>query len=645
MTYLTNRLVWLLVVLAGSPVLSARAAVLVVEQEPAVRPAEVNTAAAVEAQVERVDPPGRAEDPPPKDFLTKDGALPSFAILTSGGPVTCRMVVLVDGRPYPAAREDLGRELLASFDTNADGRVEWKEAAASPRFLPGRFSFRFDERGLKTARLDHYASYFRRRYDTNGNGLLDAGELGEIIAFCYGAASFQMQANAMSGLRQVPERDLLDTNRDRILSAQEIREAGNRLASRDKNGNELVELGELALPNSASPMPAYLPLALPLAYSPESPLTTWIVQRRYLAAQRAVQEAARKLKEMKDKKEPPKAEMAPPPTAEEIAAKTYDPAASFWTDFHTALCEHYGRDGNLTPDHLPLVRGLAVRLDANSNGRIDADEVAALATMAPQLVLEARVVTGEKGSVSFALVSLDAELGTPQRVATSFGGTLNLNLRGAQLRFGATHRYHQPGVQATATVTRFDANKNGRIERTEMRASDDEPVWLFDQWDANRDGQVTAAEIAEIDEQRFTPPAIALGVTDQPYPLFHALDVTGDQRLSQRELRRASERLLDFDFDRDGEVTEAETPSAMNVHLLFTTEAKGAMTLRGQFGVFNGSGTGGEAAPSGPDWFIRMDRNGDGDVSRREFFGTREQFERLDADRDGFIDPGEAAAK
>jgi hypothetical protein len=39
-----------------------------------------------------------------------------------------------------------------------------------------------------------------------------------------------------------------------------------------------------------------------------------------------------------------------------------------------------------------------------------------------------------------------------------------------------------------------------------------------------------------------------------------------------------------------------------------------------------------------------MDRNRDGDVSRREFLGTREQFERLDRDHDGLIGPGEADA-
>ncbi len=43
-----------------------------------------------------------------------------------------------------------------------------------------------------------------------------------------------------------------------------------------------------------------------------------------------------------------------------------------------------------------------------------------------------------------------------------------------------------------------------------------------------------------------------------------------------------------------------------------------------------------------PDWFHKMDRNHDGDVSRREFLGPRDQFDRLDRDKDGLIDADEA---
>jgi len=39
-----------------------------------------------------------------------------------------------------------------------------------------------------------------------------------------------------------------------------------------------------------------------------------------------------------------------------------------------------------------------------------------------------------------------------------------------------------------------------------------------------------------------------------------------------------------------------------------------------------------------------MDRNGDGDISPREFIGSAEEFRKLDLDGDGFISVAEAKA-
>ena len=44
----------------------------------------------------------------------------------------------------------------------------------------------------------------------------------------------------------------------------------------------------------------------------------------------------------------------------------------------------------------------------------------------------------------------------------------------------------------------------------------------------------------------------------------------------------------------------------------------------------------------GPLWFRKMDRNGDGDVSRKEWLGTEEDFRKIDTDGDGLISAAEA---
>jgi len=39
-----------------------------------------------------------------------------------------------------------------------------------------------------------------------------------------------------------------------------------------------------------------------------------------------------------------------------------------------------------------------------------------------------------------------------------------------------------------------------------------------------------------------------------------------------------------------------------------------------------------------------MDKNGDGDITLREFLGTKEKFQELDTNKDGFIELKEAEA-
>ena len=45
-----------------------------------------------------------------------------------------------------------------------------------------------------------------------------------------------------------------------------------------------------------------------------------------------------------------------------------------------------------------------------------------------------------------------------------------------------------------------------------------------------------------------------------------------------------------------------------------------------------------------PRWFTLMDTSGDGVISAREFLGEQEQFEKLDANKDGFLDALEVKA-
>ncbi len=53
----------------------------------------------------------------------------------------------------------------------------------------------------------------------------------------------------------------------------------------------------------------------------------------------------------------------------------------------------------------------------------------------------------------------------------------------------------------------------------------------------------------------------------------------------------------------------------------------------------------GKPVRGGPEWFLAMDRNGDGDVSAREFTGPADVFDKLDLDKDGLLSRGRGRGK
>ena len=110
-----------------------------------------------------------------------------------------------------------------------------------------------------------------------------------------------------------------------------------------------------------------------------------------------------------------------------------------------------------------------------------------------------------------------------------------------------------------------------------------------------------------------------------------------DRRISRRELAHAFESLQQFDLNGDGAITAVELAGRF----------QGVLQL-GKPVLFRNQGMRGNAtAPianrpsAGPDWFRKMDRNRDGDVSPREFLGPLAAFKKLDTDGDGKISQAE----
>src|SRR5262249_24905956 len=157
--------------------------------------------------------------------------------------------------------------------------------------------------------------------------------------------------------------------------------------------------------------------------------------------------------------------------------------------------------------------------------------------------------------------------------------------------------------------------------------------------DRDGDGKIYLKELLEFGDRQADAARRRLVLTtdDQGRAIFGILDTDRDRRLGAREAMRTVDRAMTWDRDGDGPGSRDQIPYP----LLAPSARGGPPGRRGEARAPPAAAVGSRAplpptAPSaGPDWFRKMDSNQDGDVSRREFLGPRDQFDRLDRDKDG----------
>jgi len=227
---------------------------------------------------------------------------------------------------------------------------------------------------------------------------------------------------------------------------------------------------------------------------------------------------------------------------------------------------------------------------------------------------------------------------------------------------------------AAAALARFDRNGNGQFDADELTALRTSPADLsltiaFDSKQPQKSRLAltgTTAELAEavshatIDHLGITlsitglavnfqavqmgpsethSDQISIGAVDDGYPLLPDLDPNDDGRLTVRELRSVPGRLSKFDRNHDGTLTSDETRAPIRVCF-----GLGPIVHRELAGIRSVHRPPATAGLAGPEWFTRMDRNKDQDLTRSEFPGTDEQFAAIDADGDELISADEALA-
>jgi Ca2+-binding EF-hand superfamily protein len=559
-----------------------------------------------------------------------------FVFLAEARPVLIGLHVHLNGKPVEAAWHDFVKHVFTSLDLNGDGVLSREEAERIPavdQILSGGLGRAFGGLGKGAAAKGSDKSLVEE-IDTNKDGKVSLAELAAYYRK-HGLTPLQYQPDSaaggpkgalaiLGGGRPEPKVEeiaesifaLLDTNHDGKLTREELAAAPTVLMQRDENDDEMLTAAELT-PNVKGGNNNMIAMAMAAgmggAASPKPPKMIVPIT----VPGEVPSNLVRRLQESYG------------PAVDEIDEK------------------------KLSRADLGLDDDTFARLDTNRDGVLDAAELAAFAKRRPDAELVLRV--GQVGSGHQAVTAggappvLAGKLEIRPDVARLDMGRTRVDLRTT----GSYQTDRLSGIlrqQLLAQFRQADKDNNGYLDEKEARAS---RVFasLYRAIDRDRDGKIYENEVvAYLDEmvelqRRAQSACVSVVLTNQSRGLFDLLDVDRDGRLSVRELRGAVKLLDQLDKQHKGYLTKTDLPYSYQLTLRRGPATSGAIgNAAAVFDLYRTTdgADGGPELTAGPMWFRKMDRNRDGDVSRREFLGTDEQFRQIDTDGDGLISAAEA---
>lgn len=306
-------------------------------------------------------------------------------------------------------------------------------------------------------------------------------------------------------------------------------------------------------------------------------------------------------------------------------------------------------DSKLSRNELAIPPHAFDEADANGDGSLSLEELRRyLERVPPDVALDVALPSGDSGTAAIRIGS-DQALREGVEVRELGGGGVEVAIDHVRVEIRADDGARAADAARRSAMRRLsaaDANKDGYLEEKEFNLAGGPMTplaGLQSLIDRDADGKLYPAELGDfLDRVAATARgSLVLELFDHGRAIFGVVDGDRDRRLGAREVMQTVERVSTWDTDGDGRVAAEEIPYSFEINLgiggLIGLPAVGpeeSVPLRAS-----------SMATSGPRWFRRMDRNQDGDISRREFLGARDQFDKLDSNADGLIDASEATPR
>jgi Ca2+-binding EF-hand superfamily protein len=510
-------------------------------------------------------------------------------LLAPTHPVFIRLGVQVDGGGLKMVRFAYAAQLLKQYDRNGDGVLDQEESKRMPPLVKSANA----SETLSVS--ESWVSVDRGPADDK----VTVEELTDWIDRIFGFP-FSLAARPMRATQSIDLFGLLDANHDGRLTRVELADAERTLHKLDLDEDEAFTVDELQPLLSQQ---ARIAATNPGRQSTDQPFLL-------LSDDESLRTAAAKL------------------------LQRYRPA------------EPNGLQGaGLSASSLGVDPAVAARFDTNQDGLLDEAEVQQfLKSPSSHVELAAQLLQSKPGRPTLQVVADRISAFATRDARRPDRLTLVAHGVGIEWRIPVQQRAIARDNR-NLFKTKFlmaDRDKNKYLDEQEF-ASAGVPNATFAQVDRNSDGMVIEDELlAVVDQEAASSQSrIDMVVTHDGSSVFEIIDRNVDRRLTRRELRGAVERMRKVDRDGNGEISTVELAGQFAVTLELGKPAE----FRNQNAP---RADGANTTPvvnrptSGPDWFIKMDRNRDGDVSRREFLGPPALFRKLDTEGDGLISPAEA---